>query len=422
MSLINRLLQRMSGQSRHYRARRHTAYSPFGIQAAQVETLESRRLLSALTVTTAADSGAGSLRAEIAAAKSGDSINFASSLNGRTITLTSGELLIKKGLTIQGPGASQLTVSSYSRVFDVNATQPVVLSGLTIRHGGIFNQTALTISNCSIYSSHATYGGAVDNRGTLTVNGCNITGNSALSGGGIRNLGTLTVTGSTINSNQATYDGAGIYNFGGGKLTISQSTLAHNTAYLDGAGMYNGTSSTATLTNCTLGYNQSLVSGGVGNIAGGGGLYVDFDSTTSLTNCTLSLNRCTEDGGGIAVNSGGILNLTNTIVAGNTGQSYPDIYGAVATADHNLIGNATGSTGIVNGVNGNIVGGNGNPVINADLGPLQNNGGTTQTMALLADSLAIGHADNSRATATDERGRTRLDEAGEMTDIGAFEL
>jgi hypothetical protein len=56
----------------------------------------------------------------------------------------------------------------------------------------------------------------------------------------------------------------------------------------------------------------------------------------------------------------------------------------VATADHNLVGNATGSTGVVNGVNGNIVGGNGHPVINADLGPLQNNGGPTLTMALLA--------------------------------------
>jgi hypothetical protein len=58
------------------------------------------------------------------------------------------------------------------------------------------------------------------------------------------------------------------------------------------------------------------------------------------------------------------------------------------------VGNAAGSTGIVNGVNGNIVGGNGHPVINADLGPLQNNGGPTQTMALLAGSPAIGHGDN----------------------------
>ena len=94
----------------------------------------------------------------------------------------------------------------------------------------------------------------------------------------------------------------------------------------------------------------------------------------------------------------------------------------MATADHNLVGDATGASGIVNGVNGNIVGGNGHPVINADLGPLQNNGGPTETMALLAGSPAIGHADNSKATATDQRGVTRVDEPGETTDIGAFEL
>ena len=99
-----------------------------------------------------------------------------------------------------------------------------------------------------------------------------------------------------------------------------------------------------------------------------------------------------------------------------------DISGFVTWADHNLVGDADGSSGIFNGSNGNIVGGNGNPVINALLGPLQNNGGPTQTMALSAGSPAIGHADNFEAPAMDQRGITRLDETGETTDIGAFEL
>ena len=57
---------------------------------------------STLTVTSLADSGAGSLRADIAAAHSGDTIDFAPSLDGKTITLTKGELLINKNLTIAG--------------------------------------------------------------------------------------------------------------------------------------------------------------------------------------------------------------------------------------------------------------------------------------------------------------------------------
>ena len=67
------------------------------------ESLEGRRMLTTLTVLNNLDSGAGSLRAEISAAKSNDTIVFAPSLVGQTITLTKGELLINKNLTIAGP-------------------------------------------------------------------------------------------------------------------------------------------------------------------------------------------------------------------------------------------------------------------------------------------------------------------------------
>ena len=72
-----------------------------------LEVLESRWLPSTLTVTNNLDSGPGSLRAEIAAAKSGDTVVFAAAVDGKTITLTTGELAITTGVTIQGPGAGQ---------------------------------------------------------------------------------------------------------------------------------------------------------------------------------------------------------------------------------------------------------------------------------------------------------------------------
>src|SRR5467141_3269886 len=86
-----------------------------------LESLEDRTVPSTLTVTNNFDSGAGSLRDTIKAAKSGDTIVFASSLNGQTITLTSDELAIKKSLDIEGPGASLLAVSGNDtfRVFDI---------------------------------------------------------------------------------------------------------------------------------------------------------------------------------------------------------------------------------------------------------------------------------------------------------------
>jgi hypothetical protein len=393
----------------------------------RLEALEGRWLPSTLTVLNNLDRGRGSLRAEIAAAQSGDTIVFAPNLNGQTITLTSGELSITKGLTIQGPGTGQLTVSgnNFYRVFEVNASQPVVLSGLTMAKGGgeptlfgnvaggaIFNHTVLTVSGCNIFTGNATYGGGIYNTGsaTLTVSGCNLNGDSASSnGGGIYNFGTLTVSQSTLARDSASIFGGGIYTLPG-KLTVIASTLSSNFSNY-GGGIYSGNGLT-TLTNCTFSGNRALLQGQ------GGGLFVGRSAT--LTNCTFSLNQ--GYGGGIYVNGPyGILNLTNTILAANNGTG-ADIYGHVALADHNLVGNGAFSSGIVNGVNGNIVGGNGHPVINPLLGPLQNNGGPTQTMALLAGSPAIGHADNSKAPKTDQRGLPRIEELGETTDIGAFEL
>src|SRR5438477_2388621 len=77
----------------------------------RLEYLEDRSLPSTLTVTNNFDSGPGSLRAAIAAASSGDTINFANSLKGQTITLTTGQLAISKNLDIEGLGADKLAVS-----------------------------------------------------------------------------------------------------------------------------------------------------------------------------------------------------------------------------------------------------------------------------------------------------------------------
>ncbi len=164
-----------------------------------LETLESRRLLSTLTVSSVSDSGSGSLRAEIAAAQSGDTIVFAASLNGKTITLTSGELDLTKNLTIQGPGASQLTISGNnttltthaSRVFEVAQNTTVTLSGMTINDHGV---------SLKSWSVAVKYGGGILNHGTLTITGSTLTDNHTYGGdgGAIFSDGTLTITGSTL--------------------------------------------------------------------------------------------------------------------------------------------------------------------------------------------------------------------------------
>ena len=128
--------------------------------------------------------------------KQGDTIDFAPSLDGQTITLTSGELLINKNLTIAGPGAGELTVSGNhaSRVFEVaKGVKSATLSGLTISNGqaavagGILNDGTLTLSGStlsdntaagSIYVAGSGVGGGIENDGTLTVSGSTLSGNS----------------------------------------------------------------------------------------------------------------------------------------------------------------------------------------------------------------------------------------------------
>jgi hypothetical protein len=144
-----------------------------------------------------------------------------------------------------------------------------------------------------------------------------------------------------------------------------------------------------------------------------------------VTNCTITANRVISGannvGGGI-FNSGPGAQLFNTIVAGNFRGAAPsttadDIAGNVVKSSvFNLIG-IGGSGGLTNGSSGNQVG-----VVNVGLAPLANNGGPTQTVALLPGSPAIDKGSNSYVTAgeTDERGLPRL--ADGTVDIGAFEV
>ena len=306
--------------------------------------MEDRKLLSTFTVTNLNDSGAYSLRAGI---QSGDAtIAFAPGLHG-TITLTS-ELLINHSVTIDGPGANELSVSgnNSSRVFEVAAGQ-VAISGLTIADG----------------QEVAGNGGGilVDAGATLNLDQVVVAGNSAYAdssgnygnGGGIENDGSLTVTQSLFKNNVASGgeyaapitgpitegSAGGAIDSQGPSLTVSDSVFKNNEAVgpSTGTGEGNGgainSSSAATITDSTFNGNEAL-----GRTTNGGALSTGENETfaapsLAISNCTFTGNEAVGANGannsaalfggealGGAIANAGPLTIANSTFTDNAGQ------------------------------------------------------------------------------------------------------
>jgi hypothetical protein len=323
------------------------------------------------------DSGAGSLRQAIADAASSDTITFAVS---GTITLSSSSLQISKNLNIDGSGQS-ITISGNNAlqimfIENFSATEPIVsLNALTFADGNgngtgagaIFNPGTLTVSNSTFRNAHADGdraadlgpgAGAIYTFGTLTVINSTFAGNSGVIAGAICAFGTVTVINSTFTGNSSP-SGAAIAQY--------QSVLPGEVDRL-------------TVINSTFSGNSSIVESGTL-----GGALANF-ATAPASSFTLQ----------------------NTIVANNTGgncdvplppfQNYfqPIVDGGGNLSDDNTCG-FTQSSSVSN--------------TNPNLGPLQNNGGPTQTMALAPGSPAINTGVNTLAVdtsnnplTTDQRG------------------
>jgi CSLREA domain-containing protein len=305
------------------------------------------------------------------------------------------------------------------------------------QHGGGILTITGTLTNCTISGNFAAQnGGGIRANTSATLTRCTVSGNTAGNeGGGIHATTSATLTRSTVSGNRAEVDGGGIW---GSSATLTNSTVSGNSAGGNAGGIL---TNTATLNRCTVSGNSAGATGGgilaptatltnttvSGNSAANeaGGIWA---TAAALVNCTIAENSA-GIGGGLFHNPGGIFSVKNTIVALNVvnfSGSGPDLSGGFTDGGHNLIGIFSGSTGIINGINGNIVGTLANS-IDPKLGPLANNGGPTKTHALLAGSLAIDHGDNAGAPATDQRGAgfpRKKDgnfDGSAVVDIGAFE-
>jgi hypothetical protein len=281
--------------------------------------------------------------------------------------------------------------ATYTENLTINLDLNLIGSGAstTIIDGGQINTVVtvsanVTVSNVTIQDgTSGTFGGGIFNIGTLTINRSTISRNGAGlgrigGGGGIYNVGTATISKSTISGNRASCSGFPCASQGGG---------IYNQGYL-------------TISNSTISGNTSRISGTVGGILNGG--------VAMISNSTITGNSWA----GI----GGVITFQNSIVANNAAGNCEN---PVTSDGYNLASDGTCNFNGPGDLN------NTDPL----LGPLQNNGGPTQTQALLPGSPAIdagnpnGCTDgNGHPLNTDQRGAARPDkEDTGGCDMGAFE-
>ncbi|RYX81417.1 hypothetical protein EON83_24150 [bacterium] len=379
--------------------------------------MTQRANAATFTVSNTNDSGAGSLRQAVLDANAtpgADNILFAPTLFSvpQTIVLTTGELAVSGSggaLTIAGPNAAKLTLdaNNNSRIFKLNPGSNVILSSL------VFTNATGTGNGGAISSESS----------TLAVYDSTFTGNKTLNGGSgaaIFNLdGPLTIDKCLFSANTAnaliTSDGSGggtagaIANLAyGGRssesalLTINSSTFVGNESRQGGA--IHNNSGKVVVNNSTIVRNRVVESQGFG------GAVSTVFGPVSLNSCTITANVA-DRGSAVAVfDATASLDLNNSIVVNNTtlsGGSDP-FFGPIASGDYNLFEyTATGRPGTHNVVS-----------TAPKLGELADNGGPTQTIALLPGSPAIDAG--STSLATDQRGIARPQRRA--ADIGAVEI
>jgi len=341
-------------------------------------------------VTSTEDSGEGTLRDTVAAASSGDIIDF-DLPPGSTITLSS-PIELTRDLTIDGPGADDLSIAGDGtegvRIFTITAGN-IILKEVTVTDGKVapgFNQpntagggiylgddTGLTVEDCIFTDNEAGMGGAIYSRGTLVVRRTLFEGNSAkktgtASGGGgggiqIAADATVTIEDCDFYANTAETGGGGI--LAGHESVKAPTVMVSGTTFREnivngntgaigtGGGYQNHSNATSTLVNCTFSGNRAEGAsddGGGGLILYSGDVFlnnVTFTGNHAATNDAYKAANPDSGGGGMAALGGYAINIMNTIIAGNTSGAtdLSDVSGAFASGGYNLVGDGDGSTG-----------------------------------------------------------------------------
>lgn len=369
-----------------------------------------------LTVTNCANSGAGSLRQTVADATSGDIIRFDLSPPCSTITNPTGYIIISKDLNIEGPGSTSLSISGEGSngLLEIFSGITASISGLTIEdgvNGAVTNAGNLTITSSALPNNN---GAIFNTTGSLTMHNDTVSGSSSTA---IVNGGTLDIFDGTFANNT----GGAVQN--NGTMTMTESTLSGNTAGNGGA-IYN--TGMATVSDSTFEGNTSTVSGTGAGSPGGGAIF--NSGTLAVSNSTLTGNTSAKYGGAI-FNNTGTTTVTSSTLTGNTAQFVGGGIDGSARIQTSLFANNSPTDCFDSTTDGGYnVDDDGScrlsppsisdyTTLSRTIGLLADNGGPTQTIALLPGNPGIDYVPAADCPPTDQRGFART----APCDIGAYD-
>ncbi|GAA0723285.1 choice-of-anchor Q domain-containing protein [Dokdonella soli] len=419
-------------------------------------------IASTWVVNSCADHGSNTLRDVVTnVAQSGDTVDL-SQLSCSLISLNTGAITITQtSLDLQGPPHSHITISGKyngtkenDRIFNHTGTGTVGFhyldivfgnlapaSGSAYGGGCIYSKGSVVLTGTQVLSCAAKaptglvgYGGGVFAKGDLialnsVISGNTVSGSVGGTGGGAAAHGKLTLANSTVSGNSAASFTGGAFARGG--ALILDSTVSGNTAPTIG-GLYVAASSATDaleITDSTISGN--VASGSSGAFSGVVGGVISYVPTT-VQNSTIAFNTAvgtSTPGGhyapGLALSANTqspasiAVNLQSSILSNNT-------YGT-SEADFS-IAQKPGHTFTITSANSLVrasIGPQPAPTVSTAcplLGPLRDNGGLTQTHALMSRSPAIDAGNNAAGLTGDQRGAAFPRVSGAAADIGAYEV
>jgi hypothetical protein len=397
-----------------------------------------------LAVRNCDDDGDGSLRATVAAAADGDTIDL-TGLACSTITLTTGAIEFDLDtLAFQGPGRQALALdgNALDRVFLHPYGGTLSLRGMTVRNGRnradgfhvagggcIASAGYLEFDDVFIHGCYAggigAYGGALYAY-SLTLSNSTLSGNIAngvhedadtAAFGGAAFVYNMQLVDSTVSGNRAEHHvhaGRKSYDTGGAIATVVGGSIAGSTV---DSNLSQGRAGGIATFN-PLDVSNSTISGNTAESDIAGGLFLRWPSTLRLFNSTVTANRSALDGGGVWLNAPGS-EFRSSIVSGNSSDigNRDNRYGLMP-----VIFTIEGGNNLLGSVSPLLTPPADSLMGDAKLGALVANGGPTRTHALLYGSPAVDAGSNADDLEFDQRGPVFGRVYGSRPDIGAFEV